>query len=274
MKYDLHTHTKYSDGELTIDGNVKKAIELGLDGIAITDHDNIDTWQEIDNNEYEIPIIKGVELSTYYKGESVHILGYYLNNNGSYEKLDQFLKDMRHKREKRTLKIIELLKEYGINITYKNIEKFADGAIGRPHIAKAIIEAYPQNNYTIQDIFDLYIGDGKPCFVKISEFQTEDAIRILKENNCLAILAHPLIIKKVDYREILSLGVDGVECYYPYDENKDYQEVINEAKKRKILITGGSDYHGPTVRNTMGREYLEGEELIRFLKSINKTDYK
>ena len=274
MKYDLHTHTKYSDGELTIEGNVRRAFELGLDGIAICDHDNIDSWQEIDNSKYEISLIKGVELSTYYKGENIHILGYYLNNNSPYEELDKFLKDMRKKRETRTKRIIELLKKQGINIEYKNIEKFADGAIGRPHIAKAIIEAYPQKNYTIDKIFDLYIGNGKSCYVKTSELQTEDAIRILKENNCLAILAHPLLIKKVDYKEILSLGVDGIECYYPYENKKDYHEVIKEAQKRKILITGGSDYHGPIIRNTMGKEYLEGEELEMFLKAINKNTSK
>ena len=77
MKYDLHTHTKYSDGELDVDGNVKRAIELGLDGIAITDHDSIESWKIIDQNDYAIPVIKGVELSTFYNGTSVHILGYY-----------------------------------------------------------------------------------------------------------------------------------------------------------------------------------------------------
>ena len=69
LKYDLHTHTNYSDGDLDILGNVKNAVKLGLDGIAITDHDNIDSWEEIDNNNYPIDVIKGVELSTYYKGD-------------------------------------------------------------------------------------------------------------------------------------------------------------------------------------------------------------
>ena len=270
MKYDLHTHTKYSDGELSIEGNVKRAIELGLDGIAISDHDNIDSWKEIDNNNYPIPVLKAVELSTYFNGDNVHILGYYLNNNGSYKELDDFLTDMRIKREARTNKTIELLHKQGIDITYENIKKHADGAIGRPHIAAAIIEAYPEKNYSIQDIFDLFIGDGKPSYVKISNFQTVDAIKILHENNCLAILAHPHQLKKVDYKEILDLGVDGVECYYPYDNNLDYQDVLEEATKRNILITGGSDFHGPNVRNTMGKEYSKGENLKRFLKTINK----
>lgn len=268
MKYDLHTHTIFSDGELTVEGNVNRAIELGLDGIAISDHDNIDSWEIIDNNKYPIPVIKAVELSTYYKNENIHILGYYINNNKPALKLATFLKEMREKREKRVYKMIELLKKQGIEITYEDIKKHADGAIGRPHVAKAIIEKYPEKNYTIQDIFDIYIGDGKPSYVKTSNFQTTDAIKLLHDNNCLVVLAHPLLIKKVDYKEILDLNIDGVECYYPYKNNEDYNEVIKEAKKRNLIITGGSDYHGPNVRNTMGEEYNKGEDLKVFLDKI------
>ena len=144
LKYDLRTHTNYSDGDLDILGNVKNAYKLGLDGIAITDHDNIDSWEEIDNNNYPIDVIKGVELSTYYKGDSVHILGYYLNDNGDYSELDEFLKKTREERLVRVKKIIELLKNYDINVTYEEIIKEADGAVARPHIVKAIIKKYPE----------------------------------------------------------------------------------------------------------------------------------
>ena len=269
MKYDLHTHTIFSDGELTVEGNVQTAIERGLNGLAISDHDNLEAWKLIDNNTYPIPVIKAVELSTYHNKENVHILGYYLNNNGSYKELEDFLADLREKRKTRTQKMIKLLEEQGIYITYEDVLKYADGAVARPHVAQAVIASYPEQNYTIQDVFDLYIGDGKPAYVKTSDFQTIDAIDLLHRNNCLAILAHPLQIKKQDYRGILDLGVDGVECYYPYENNSDYQEVIDEAKKRNIIITGGSDFHGPHVRNTMGRAYLEGEESNQFLKRIN-----
>lgn len=270
MKYDLHTHTILSDGELSVDGNVKRAIELGLDGLAISDHDNIDSWQIIDNNTYDIPVIKAVELSTYYNKENVHILGYYLNNGKSYQNLEKFLTDMRKKREDRVYKMIELLKKQGIEITYDEIKCHADGAIGRPHVAEAIIEKYPEKNYSIQDVFDLYIGDGKPSYVQVSNFQTTDAIKLLHDNNCLAVLAHPLLIKKIDYREILDLPIDGVECYYPYEEGQDYSEVIKEAKRRNLIITGGSDFHGPNVRNTMGLSYLESPELEEFLNRIKR----
>ena len=147
LKYDLHTHTKYSDGELDILGNIKRAKELGLSGIAITDHDNLDSWKDIDSNNYDFYVIKGVELSTYYNGVNIHILGYYLNDDGSYSELEQFLAMVREKRKERVYKVIDLLKNFEIELTYEEIASYADGAIGRPHIAQAIINKYPERNY-------------------------------------------------------------------------------------------------------------------------------
>lgn len=268
MKLDLHTHTNYSDGENTVKENVVRAKELGLDGIAITDHDNISSWDDIDKiNDYII--IKGVELSTYYNNCSVHVLGYYLNDNNDYSELKDFLIDMREKRIIRLKKMIELLKQFDIELTEEEILNEADGAVGRVHVAKAIIKKYPERNYTIKEIFDKYIDNGRPAFVQTSKLTTQDAINLLKRNNCLVVIAHPLLIEKADYKEILKLNIDGVECFYPY-ENKDYNEVIEIAKNNNLMITGGSDYHGKNVRNTMGKAYLTTPYTEEFLKRINK----
>lgn len=269
MKFDLHTHTKYSDGDLDINGNVKRTIELGLDGIAISDHDNIDSWKEIDANSYDISVIKGVELSTYYNNENIHVLGYYLNDGESYEELDSFLTKLRKERFERVNKIINLLKPMGIDIKYEDVIKFADGSVGRPHIAMAIMEKYPEKNYDMQDIFDLYIGNDAPAYVKTSDFEMIEAIKLLKRNHCLVVLAHPLLIKKQSYKDILELGFDGIETFYPYDEF-DYREVYDYVKDKDYIITGGSDYHGPVTRDTMGKSYLEGDYLAKFLQRINK----
>lgn len=268
MKLDLHTHTTYSDGDLDINGNVSKAKELGLDGIAITDHDNIDSWKEIDENNYPIIVIKGVELSTHYKGESVHILGYYLNDGGDYSKLDEFLIKTREDRIKRLDKMIYLLSEMGINLTRKEILKEADGAVARPHVAKAIMKKYPELGLTNDDIFDKYIGNNSPAYVPVNNFQTIDAIKLLKDNHCLVVLAHPLLIKKFDYKELLALGLDGIECFYKYDFSHK-EDVLKFALNNNLLVTGGSDYHGPKTRDSIGNSYLEGDECKTFLKKIN-----
>lgn len=271
MKLDLHTHTTYSDGDLDINGNVSMAKELGLDGIAITDHDNIDSWNEIDENSYPITVIKGVELSTHHKGESVHILGYYLNDGGSYEKLSSVIRKNREDRIKRLDKMIFLLSEMGINLTREDILKEADGAVARPHVAKAIMKKYPELGLTSNDIFDKYIGNNSKAYVPVNDFQTSDAIKLLKDNHCLVVLAHPLLIKKFDYKELLDLGLDGIECFYKYDFDSK-EDVLKFALDNNLVVTGGSDYHGPKTRNSIGKAYLEGEKCKVFLKHINKEN--
>lgn len=270
MKLDLHTHTTYSDGELTIEENVERARKLGLDGIAITDHDNIDSWKDIDNID-DFLVIKGVELSTFHDNESIHLLGYYLNNNKSYKELDDFLIKMRKERRERIKKIIELLKQFKIELTEKEILAEADGAVGRPHVAKAIMKKYPEREYTKDYIFDNFIGNGKPAYVPTYNLHTIDAIKLLKRNNCIAVIAHPLIIDKYSYTKLLKLNIDGIETFYPYKE-KDYKEVLKEAQKHNLLITGGSDFHGPNGSNEIGQEYLREPYSKVLLKKLNKME--
>ena len=271
MKLDLHTHTNYSDGELDILGNVSKAQECNLDGIAITDHDNIDSWAEIEENEYPIMVIKGVELSTYHKGASVHILGYYLNNGKSYQELVETLSIFRQERLERLEKIISKLKLLGIELTKEEIIREADGAVGRPHVAKAMIKKYPNLNLTMDDVFDKYIGNNAPAYVPTNNFQTADAIKLLKRNNCLVVLAHPLEIKKIDYREIIDLGIDGIEGFYKYSFDTE-EDVVSLGDERNLIVTAGSDYHGrDDHRNAFGNVYLEGDRAKTFLKRINSN---
>ena len=271
MKLDLHTHTTYSDGEFDINGNVLRAKELGLDGIAITDHDNIDSWSEIDHNQYPIMVIKGVELSTYHKGDSIHILGYYLNNGESYQELASTLIEFREDRLERLEKIISKLKDLGIELTKEEIMKEADGAVGRPHVAKAIMKKYPELHLSIDDVFDRYIGNQDPAYVPTNNYQTEDAIKMLKRNNCLVVLAHPLEIKKIDYHEIIDLGIDGIEGFYLY-KFEPQDDIVSLGDERNLLVTGGSDYHGSNARDAMGKVYLEGDRAKVFLKRIHKEN--
>ena len=270
MKYDLHTHTIYSDGVLDIEGNVKRAKEVGLDGIAITDHDNIDSWREIDITDYEIDVIKGVELSTYHKNDVVHVLGYYLNDGGDYSELEVFLRKIRKERMLRLKKILRLLEKFDIYISKDDVLREADGAIARPHIAAAIMKKYPERGYTKDGLFNDYLGNDAPCYVAINNFETRDGIELLKRNHCLVVLAHPLYVKKFDYKELVEFGLDGIESFYKYRfETSD--DVLKFALKNELLPTGGSDYHGPNVNEAIGKVYLEGEYVNKFLARINES---
>lgn len=268
MKLDLHNHTTYSDGEFTIDEIVALAKKSGLDGIAVTDHDNIDSWKEIDSNVYDIKVIKGLELSTYHKGDVVHVLGYYLNDGGDYSELEDFLRKTKKDRMLRLKKIIKLLRKYDINITVEEVLKDADGAVGRPHIAATIIKKYPERGYNKDDLFKNYLGNDAPCYVEINNYETSDGIELLKRNHCLVVLAHPLYIRKFDYKELVLFGLDGIESFYQYRFDTS-AEVLKFSLENNLVVTGGSDFHGPHVRNTMGEVYLEGDYVEEFLNRIN-----
>lgn len=270
MKYDLHTHTTYSDGGLSIDGNVLKAKEVGVDGIAITDHDNIESWREIDSNSYDIDVIKGVELSTYHKGDVVHVLGYYLNDGGDYNELEEFLRKVSKERMIRLKKIIKLLEKFDIYVTKEEILKEADGVVARPHIAEAIRKKYPERGYTKDGLFRDYLGNDAPCYVAINNFETRDGIELLKKNHCLVVVAHPLYINRFNYQELKELGIDGIETFYKYGRDDVCNDVLGFAIDNNLIITGGSDYHGTNTGNMIGDAYIEGEYVTKFLRKINK----
>lgn len=272
-KIDLHTHTIYSDGDLDVLGNVEKAIEVGLDAIAITDHDSIESWKDIDENQYDIPVFKGVEISTYHKGDVVHILGYYLNDGGDYSELDNFLFKTRKLRLERLTKMTELLEKEGISLTIEEILKEADGAVARPHVAKAIMKKYPERHFTFDEVFDRYIGNDAPCFVPVSKYEAVDAIELLKRNHCLVVLAHPLYITKFEYQELADLGLDGIEGFYHYEFETD-NSVLDFASDKNLLVTGGSDFHGPVTRNSIGNAYLEEPYISEFLEKVCMTFVK
>lgn len=269
MKLDLHIHTIYSDGALTVEENVRRAKNALLDGIAITDHDNIDSWLEIDSNSYDIEVIKGVELSTYHKGDSVHVLGYYLNNGGDYSELEKILREISKARMIRLKKIIKLLEKFNIYVTKEDILKEADGVVARPHIAQAIMKKYPERGYTKDCLFRDYLGNDAPCYVAINNFSTKEGVELLKRNNCLVVIAHPLYINRFNYQELLDLGIEGLEAFYKY--NADVKnDALNFALENSLIVTGGSDYHGTVTGNMIGDAYLEGEYAEKFLKKIKR----
>lgn len=268
-KLDLHIHSTYSDGSLTIKEIVDKAIISGMSRIAITDHDSIESWKEIDNGNFAIPVIKGVEISTRYKNDVVHILGYYLNDNGEYFGLINKLNEICEQRKNRVKDIIKKLDEFNIHITYEDVMKHADGAVARPHIVKAILEKYTDRGYTFDNLFENYLGNDKPAYIELKEFNSFEAINLLHENHCIAVLAHPWSIKKFDYRELLSFGIDGLEC--------DMTKVVEDSKKylefaedNNLIVTAGSDFHVPYIFNEIGYNYIEKDRAKSFLFKINK----
>ena len=245
---DLHCHTTASDGVLSPAEVVCLAAELGLKALAITDHDTIHGWREAAEAgvRYHIHILSGLELSTDWAGKEVHILGYGMDNSSPY--LSEKLERLREGREKRADRILERLESLGIKIASGEVEKFAKGgSIGRPHIAQALAAVgYVKD---VEEAFDRYLRVGAPAYVPHLKLTPEEGIALIQEAGGVAVLAHPGPQRLEDgLLAWLEAGLRGIEVCHsehtPADEIR-YREV---ARKYGLIPTGGSDFHGETVR--------------------------
>nr|WP_309101256.1 PHP domain-containing protein [Fredinandcohnia onubensis] len=240
--FDLHLHTTASDGDYSPDKVVEKAREKGITTIAITDHDSLKGLDEAINagRRMGVNVIRGIELSSKYKGKTVDILGYNINSPKSLENL---LEEMKTERETRTLKIIEKFNNLGLTIKMEDIKKHIQGdVIARPHIAKAIVEkGYVKD---VQTVFDLYLADGKPCSVDKFIITPSKAINMIHKTGGEAVLAHPKLLNdEALVLELLKFNFDGIEVWHRKQNRKDNERYAFIANKYNLIMTGGSDFH-------------------------------
>lgn len=245
MIIDLHLHTNCSDGSYTPSQVVDIAVESGLDGIAITDHDSIEGIESAINrsklydNFYVVP---GIEFSCIYLDEEVHLLGYFFNYNSP--NLISFTRNLRKARVTRGKKIIKKLNNIGIDISLEDVMKYAnENYIGRPHIGKALVD----KNYvdTIDEAFVKYLDRGKPGYAARYRLQINEVIKLIHDEKGLVSLAHPgLINNKEIIRYCIESGIDGIEVIHPKHSNEDVFQLKSIAKKFDLIKTGGSDWHG------------------------------
>ena len=245
---DLHCHTTASDGLLTPTELVHLAAELGLKGVGITDHDTIAGWKEAEEAgvDYQIRILRGIELSTEWQGKEVHLLGYFVDEASDY--LNDQLRGLRKAREQRMLKILARLEAQEIYISVGEVRKFVHGeSIGRPHIAQALMErGYVKS---ISEGFDRYIGLGALAYVPRYKLTPQEGINIIRGANGVAVLAHPGVHRlECGIPEWVEMGLQGIEVLHSGhnpDDEKRYRAI---AQQYNLLSTGGSDFHGEGIK--------------------------
>src|SRR5260370_30346661 len=187
---DLHTHSTASDGIYSPTELLHRAKEVGLRVLALTDHDTSDGLEEAAKAaaDLDIDFIPGIEINTDVSGGEVHILGYF----PEYQQptFQAVLKVLRDARERRGQRMVELLNEHGINISWERVRHLAQGAIGRPHVAQALLEAgYVQS---IRETFDQYIGNERFAYVALYRLTPANALRLIPSVKVQPLLAHPL----------------------------------------------------------------------------------
>ncbi len=265
MKCDLHIHTYFSDGKYSPEKVVKFAYDVGLSHIAITDHDTVCGVEEgiISGKKLGVEVIPGIEFSSVFEGHDVHILGYFIEYTS--KKVKDFLSDLKQKRESRARLMVEKLNDMGYSIDFERVKEIAqDGALGRPHIARALYE----KGYTAtqEEAFYGLIGNEDPAYVPKYEISVKDAINFLKDSGAVVVLAHPGLLPDRDFAlRVLRHEFDGVEVYHPKHSEGDIEFFHDYALKHNLIITGGSDFHWYTSDVRVGVMEFECSKTINAL---------
>ena len=213
-----------------------------LSALSITDHDTLDAYtgalfQEAE--EIGIKLFVGVEFSTRLERYPVHLLGYGVTKT---PEILTFCQKHQERRFKRNRAILEKLSRLSIIIDEEELGDPKDRTIGRPHIAHLMVEKGIVSS--IQEAFDRFIGEGKPCFDPGESYAPDETVEVIHRAGGKAFIAHPhLVQKRAVLQKLLALPFDGIECYYGryHSHEKRWLEV---AKDHNLLVSGGSDFHG------------------------------
>ena len=240
---DLHTHSTASDGILPPEQVVEAAARCGLNAIALTDHDTMGgvAAARIAGERLGIRVIAAVELSAFLDDHEVHLLALHVSRLGS---LEQRLAELRAMRYSRGQRIVEKLNELGIPVTFDEVlAQAAGGAVGRPHIARAMIARGVVHDF--REAFSRYLGATGAAFVPKDKLSILDAIAIAHEAGGLAIWAHPGDAGRRDRLEpLIAAGLDGVEIRHPGHSRDDTKRLDALCKFFDLVPSGGSDWHG------------------------------
>jgi predicted metal-dependent phosphoesterase TrpH len=288
---DLHTHTDRSDGSTAPDDLVRQAAGIGLEALAIADHDTLAGYDAALPYAADcgLELICAVELSTRpaavsvdqhgktgKRERSVHVLGYWLSSPPTAE-FRSYLETQQASRRKRNVDLVAKLRTLGVAIALEDAEVYGRNQVGRPHFARVLCDkGYAAN---IQEAFDLYLADEASAAVERDEPTVEEGIRRIKEGGGIASLAHPVrlpqrgseLVRLVQH--LMEAGLDGIEVVHSEHSPDDCAEFAGIAQRFGLIRTGGTDFHGenkPQIRLGTG---VGGNVNLsyRFLEEMRET---
>lgn len=268
---DLHLHTTASDGTCGVADRVEQARERDLATIAVTDHDciapelgeRVTRWDGVE-------VVTGVEVRADVDDTKVEILGYYVDpDDGG---LQDALETARSARRDRNRALVDAVaSETGLDLDYETLRAEADGMLGRPHVASALLEAGEVDS--IGAAFEEYLGADGSAYVPMERAPASQVVEAIQGAGGVASLAHPGRIRSNDVdgilEELLDAGLDAIEVDYPYDEAPDEGYAAVDVERARefsteygLLRTGGSDCHGPgSGKFRIGEVRVESEHV-------------
>lgn len=255
---DMHTHTSASDGEYDADTLIEMAKDKGITTLGITDHDTLLGVQGIKKEHSNIEVVPGIEISVKVPVGRMHVLGYDLDiwNESLNSKMEEL-----HNRSLYSVAgvICQLKKDYGIVLDTEDILSILNKKtnIGRPDIARVLVDKGITG--TVREAFDKYLIEAYEKVRDVAKgISKKECIELIKNANGLAVIAHPhsleLSPSELDtfIEELVSYGLDGIEVYHSNHNEEMVDEYLRLAEKYDLLISGGSDYHGPVVKPDVG----------------------
>jgi len=255
LKIDLHIHSTASDGTLSPLEILRLAHELDLKAIALTDHDTVAGSKEALalNIPATLNFLTGVEISaalppSFAGSGSFHILGYAIDINDPV--LNQTLKQLQQARKNRNPRIMEVLNSLGFKMTLNEVrQEVGDCQLGRPHIAQLMVKKGLVQS--INEAFDKYLGQGQPAYVDKYRISAAGAIEMISNAGGIPVLAHPYLLQTKNDRileelvvTLTRMGLKGIEVYYPEHTPRQTALYADIARRHRLLITGGTDFHG------------------------------
>jgi 3',5'-nucleoside bisphosphate phosphatase len=271
--YDLHTHTVLSDGTTTPEENVRDAVELGLEGLAVTDHDTTAPLERARAaaEGTGLVIIGGTEFSAELDGRSVHVLGYWVDPADV--PLQREMDRLRNEREHRAEAIVERFHALGVEVSMARVRELAGAApLGRPHIAQAVVETGAAAS--TREVFDTWLADDGPAYVPKHAVDPVTAVRLLVDAGGVAVLAHPGLyggtrdgdevgIAAETIEEMAAAGLAGIEADHPDHTDEQRERYRDLARALGLEVTAGSDYHGEAKTNLLGSATTSREVVER-----------
>jgi predicted metal-dependent phosphoesterase TrpH len=271
---DLHTHSNASDGTDSPAALIDKAIERGINVLALTDHDTVAGWNEAISalsahpRGSQLKLVLGSEISCQDKdGTSIHMLGLLFDE--SHQPLISELEKTRENRLTRMERIVARLNEAGIDITLEEVyaQKRGDATLGRPHLADALVARGHVGSR--DEAFSTFLHNGSKFYINHYSPSPEEAIKLIKSAGGVAVIAHPLAsrsgrtVNPEIFADLIAAGLDGIEIDHRDHQELERSALLRIALENDLVITGSSDYHGTGKLNQLAEFTTSPEQWER-----------
>lgn len=254
-RVDLHAHTNASDGEHSPEELIEIARARNVGVLGIADHDTLAGIERAVNaarSAADIQVVPGVEFSTDWEKREIHVLAYYIDYRDP--PTIALAAKFREGRLGRAQKILAKLETLGVPVEFSAVQAIAgDAAIGRPHVARALVQA--GRVATVQEAFDKYLASDKPAYVEYESASPFQAVEMIRAVGAVPVLAHPREVTRI-IPDLVQAGLMGLECYYAEYDDATRRELVALANQYGLVKTGGSDFHG---LNRMGHMSALGQ---------------